>query len=460
PGYIRSIVSAARDSGFDLTSYRNAARIYSGELIEGSIAHSMRAELGDHPGLAVALGSAITANAPFKLTALGERLSVDGEGLRRLTDQLAASEIIDIASETATISNDLVLRDYLSLADGRTTRATAAANVALRFLRNSPSLMAREYRREAASGLLEILSAFDGREIPRAAVDYRPFRDRYKGLSDAEIRTQLPADAEKFSLPQIVQSSALADFATQFSDQLEPERAVAGVGFSDRSYRTEDEIVWIAAELDSKLEADPDLVREWIGRLDEAAIQAGFAKHRIWLVTPEGFSPGALELLGEVGGIGSSRRQLGFLRAILQGEVADTSASEYELVIPIGDETELIAVHAVEEVARRAAFPAKAINQIKTALVEACINAGEHSLSPDGKIYLKFASFDDRLVLTVSNRGLRLADKVRESSPENEPSADTRRGWGLGLMRNLMNEVRVESVDDGTRIVMTKLRSL
>ena len=31
-----------------------------------------------------------------------------------------------------------------------------------------------------------------------------------------------------------------------------------------------------------------------------------------------------------------------------------------------------------------------------------------------------------------------------------------RRGWGLDLMRSLMDEVRLESVDDGTRIVMTK----
>lgn len=459
-GYIRSIISAARDSGFDLTSYRNAARIYSSELTEGAIARSMRDGLGDHPGLAAELGSAIIANSPFKLTALGERLGIGGDEFHSLVDQLVASEIINRSGENATISDDSVLRDYLSLETGRVTRAAAAANIALRFLRNSPSLMAREYRRAAAIGLSDLLSAFDGRDIPRAAIDYRVFRDRYKGLSDAEIRTQMLADAEKFSLPQIVQSSALADFAPQFADQLEPERAVAGVGFADRSYQIKDEIVWIAAELDSKLEADPDLVREWIDRLDEAAIQGGFANHRIWLVTPEGFSSGALEILAERGGIGSSRRQLGFLRAILQGEAVDASASEYELVIPIGEETELIAVHAVEEVARRAEFPAKAINQIKTALVEACINAGEHSLSPDGKIYLKFASFDDRLVLTVSNRGLRLADKVRETQPDSELSTDTRRGWGLGLMRNLMDDVRVESVDDGTRIVMTKLRSL
>ena len=460
PGYIRSMIAAAHDSGFDLTSYRNAARTYASAMTEGEIARSMSAELGDRPGLATALSSAVATNAPFKISALGDRLGIAGDELRQLTDQLASAEMIDVAGETAGVADDSILRDYLSLGADRISRATAAATIALRFLRNSPSLMAREYRRAAAIGLGELLSAFDGRQIPRAAIDYRTFRERYKGLTDGEIREQLRSDTELLEIPQIVQASALADFAPQFLDQLEPERALAGVGFADRSYATEDEIVWIAAELDSKLEADPELVREWIDRLDEAAAQAGFARHRIWLVTPEGFSPGALEVLAERGGFGSSRRQLGFLRAIIQGEASEARANEYEMVIPIGDETELIAVHAVEEVARRASFPGKAINQIKTALVEACINAAEHSLSPDAKIDLKFASFDDRLVLTVSNRGLRLADKSRETSPDAELSTDTRRGWGLGLMRTLMDEVRVESVDDGTRIVMTKLKSL
>jgi len=38
---------------------------------------------------------------------------------------------------------------------------------------------------------------------------------------------------------------------------------------------------------------------------------------------------------------------------------------------------------------------------------------------------------------------------------ENAPS-DGRRGWGVDLIRGLMDEVRIESVDDGTRIVMSK----
>ena len=51
----------------------------------------------------------------------------------------------------------------------------------------------------------------------------------------------------------------------------------------------------------------------------------------------------------------------------------------------MGEDTEMIAAHTVEEIARRHHFAPKAINQIKTALVEACINAAEHSQVPTAK---------------------------------------------------------------------------
>ena len=94
-------------------------------------------------------------------------------------------------------------------------------------------------------------------------------------------------------------------------------------------------------------------------------------------------------------------------------------------------------------------------NQIKTALVEACINAAEHSLSPDRKIKQRFSIHADKVVITVSNRGLRLTDRM-PIRPETEGD-DKRRGWGLDLIRSLMDEVRIESVDDGTQITMVKL---
>jgi serine/threonine-protein kinase RsbW len=239
---------------------------------------------------------------------------------------------------------------------------------------------------------------------------------------------------------------------------IEPERTAVGVGFTDRSYRDEDQTVWLAAEIESKLEADRSVAEEWFGRLDEAAAACGFTNSRFWLVSPEGFSDGALDLILDRQGLGSSRRQIDLLRKFLAGdaEVPIPGSAEFEMVIPIGEDTELIAAHSLEEITRRYNFPAKAVNQIKTALVEACINAAEHSLSPDRKIYQKFAIDNEKIVITVSNRGLRLADKnTQKPSAVIEPT-EGRRGWGLKLMRGLMDDVRMESVDDGTRIVMTK----
>jgi serine/threonine-protein kinase RsbW len=116
------------------------------------------------------------------------------------------------------------------------------------------------------------------------------------------------------------------------------------------------------------------------------------------------------------------------------------------------DENELVSANALEEIAKRHNFEPKTINQIKTALIEACINAAEHGASPDGKIHQKIVIDDGRIEITVSNRGLRLSDNI----PRKERQNDERRGWGLKLMETLMDEVRIEDVDDGTRISMVK----
>jgi len=200
--------------------------------------------------------------------------------------------------------------------------------------------------------------------------------------------------------------------------------------------------------------------------MESIAKANGFTNYGIWLIATEGFSDGALDALAERKAIGSSRRQammLGGLLGAVKPGVTETEGVEYEMVIPVGEDTELIAAHALEEIARRHNFSPKAINQLKTALVEACINAAEHGLAPDRKIHQRFVVSDDKITISISNRGIRLADRLSKSDvegteAETQPSEspDTRRGWGLNLIRGLMDDVRVEPVDDGTRITMTK----
>jgi serine/threonine-protein kinase RsbW len=189
------------------------------------------------------------------------------------------------------------------------------------------------------------------------------------------------------------------------------------------------------------------------------ALSCNFLKYQLWLIAPEGFSPEAVEVLKARNAFGSSREQVKLLIKYLQAEnlmLESRPANEYEMIVPMGDDTEFISAQAVEEIARRHAFKPKAITQIKTALVEACINATEHSHSPDRKIYQKFTIEDDKIVITISNRGVKIpSQKVAEMTMRIEPD-EGRRGWGLKLMRTLMDEVKFEQVDDGTRISMVK----
>ena len=316
--------------------------------------------------------------------------------------------------------------------------------------------MAQIYRRNSASGLRELLTVFDSQKIPSALLDYASFKNEYKGAPDQEILNELEReDAEKIELPQIIYTAHTVAFYAPIEQITEKERSAVAFGFEKGTYTDEDETIWMAAEIDSKLEASKELTEFWCDRLEVAALMCDFRNYKIWLVAPEGFSPAALAVLNARNAYGSSRKQVNLLIKKLGAETVagiKFNPNEYEMIVPMGDDTELIAAQTVEEIARRHHFAPKAINQIKTALVEACINAAEHSHSPDRKIYQKFAVENDRLTVTVANRGLRFADdKAAEITPD-----EGRRGWGLKLMKTLMDEVKFEQTDDGTRISMTK----
>ncbi|HET6890367.1 MAG TPA: ATP-binding protein, partial [Pyrinomonadaceae bacterium] len=162
----------------------------------------------------------------------------------------------------------------------------------------------------------------------------------------------------------------------------------------------------------------------------------------------------------------SSRRQVDLLTSLIGSIPSATKTAtppdEFEMILPMGEDNELVAANTVEQIARRLNFQPEAINQIKHAIVEACINATEHSLSPDRKIYQRFRIESDKLVVTISSRGVVPSNLAAQNGQlgtlpgvENE-AAQERRGWGLKLIRSLMDEVEFERVDEGTSLRMTK----
>lgn len=478
PGFISSIFSAAKNSRRPLDTFQHVEQVYTDEVLKGRLGGFYLSVLDEavvqpvtRRELIRQLNTGITlSGARTHLDAWQKALKLDSDDFAHSIDVLDAAEFISTDGSLVQVdANNNILVDTIRSrfrieCEGQ-PRAVVAGEVLAAALKRAPRMMARLYRREASIGLSEMLSAFDCQEVPRAMLDYGRFRTEMKGLSADEINARMSASAERTMLPQIVHTAPAAEYHSALSDFIEPERAVVAIGFNDQSYTDASQVAWIAAEIDSKLEADREIAESWCERLKDVADEAGFTNYRIWLVANEGFTDGALDVLGNYNAIGSSRRQAVLLREELGGAAAgaaiDTEGVEYEMVIPVGEDTELIAAHALEEIARRHKFPSKAINQLKTALVEACINAAEHGLAPDRKIHQRFLVSDDKITISISNRGLRLTDKLAEREdgevqilPQESP--DTRRGWGLNLIRGLMDDVRVEPVDDGTRITMTK----
>jgi len=66
---------------------------------------------------------------------------------------------------------------------------------------------------------------------------------------------------------------------------------------------------------------------------------------------------------------------------------------------------------------------------------------------------------DDKLVVIVASRGVLPAQLFAENGQSvngGQNGGKGRRGWGLKLIKTLMDEVEFEHVDDGTQLKMTK----
>lgn len=130
----------------------------------------------------------------------------------------------------------------------------------------------------------------------------------------------------------------------------------------------------------------------------------------------------------------------------------------FDLTVPMLEEAELVAARAVEQIAENMAFDQRSRDQIRLALIEACINASEHSGSHDRNVYINFIAQEDRLLIIVRDfgKGFDPLD-VPEPVIENKLNAmGNRRGWGLMLIRKLMDEVVFEDASPGTALKMVK----
>ena len=128
-----------------------------------------------------------------------------------------------------------------------------------------------------------------------------------------------------------------------------------------------------------------------------------------------------------------------------------------ELTIPIIHDMELAATKTAVVVAKHMGLDDEKSAEISMALIEATINAFEHSNSQAGNVEIHFVIQRDTLLITVTDQGKGFdKSKVKIPKIEEKLSSDFKRGWGLQLIQELMDTVKYESSEEGTTVTMTK----
>jgi anti-sigma regulatory factor (Ser/Thr protein kinase) len=95
------------------------------------------------------------------------------------------------------------------------------------------------------------------------------------------------------------------------------------------------------------------------------------------------------------------------------------------------------------------------------AMIEACINAREHSGSADRRIYVRITGTslgagNSRIDIWITDHGKGF-NVTEARSRRQKLGAVHKRGWGLQIIEAHMDEVGIETNPDGTTIHMVKL---
>jgi serine/threonine-protein kinase RsbW len=376
---------------------------------------------------------------------------------------LARAGVVRVDCTLVTVDDDPVLRDVVQALYrrefGRVSPPAVFAALAAVKVRGAPAIRQRLWRESLRGAVLRLVSAWDGQSVPSILFDAGAFSTRYGGQGVEDVIAAVAGETDTIALPHVI--SAVAGHVGS-------GRALPGIELdalawaqSSEAKTPEADVAWVARFLlggaggveeieqfdrdTTALQSAGELPAERLVRwaLLEAPLdangQAAASRHRLLTSTRQ-----QIEALARLVGVAVSLPPRG---------PAPSAGPELELemVIPRVADVELVAARALEQLAENLAIAAPVIGKLKVALVEACINAFEHGGARDGRVRVLFTAGGGRLEIRVENRGRPLAALPAPASPGRESRG---RGWGLTLIRELVDEVSLEPREDGVCLLM------
>ncbi|MEO1085237.1 MAG: ATP-binding protein [Acidobacteriota bacterium] len=131
------------------------------------------------------------------------------------------------------------------------------------------------------------------------------------------------------------------------------------------------------------------------------------------------------------------------------------------LTLPMIPDMELTASKTAGALGEHIGMSRDKIDEVRMAVVEACINAFEHSGAREREVHMRLLVLgedaDPRgLEITIQDKGIGFLPT--EIVASKTPDLLQQRGHGLRIIHGLMDDVQIQSDSDGTTVTMTKLR--
>ncbi len=118
-----------------------------------------------------------------------------------------------------------------------------------------------------------------------------------------------------------------------------------------------------------------------------------------------------------------------------------------ELAVPSRLGLEQVAVDAAAALASLMGFSHDRVEDLRTAVEEACINSIEHGNQENAntKVLVELIADDSKLQVDIHDHGKLIRERVEKPDIDAKMAGEqTTRGWGLFLIQELMDEVEFD----------------
>ncbi|MDO8427245.1 MAG: ATP-binding protein [Deltaproteobacteria bacterium] len=462
PMHIKSLIWAASRAGVSLKDLKNLIGVYANELFDGNIGCLLRSYIKVKTLNGLRVLNYIARSGSASEEELIEKFKCGKEELKKLLDEFSAAGIVEEGLGSIRWAGGRAAREYISYVFETRVKGRSPDEVKSSLVRDSLkegfSLKGAKVQPRFKEDVSRLLRSFNGQKVLKVLLRNPVFAARFKNGAYRAVESRKEED--EVLLPQVI---GCFDSLRWERNETGPAVIIAQ-GFQNNRYDSGNEVVWITGVKEALSPINLGDAESFIRR--SLILKENFRGLRIarWMVGGEGFTAEAQKRLEAEGVYSTDSAQMRILKESLEDKGAAERLKssprivpnkEFEVVIPSSTKAELVAAKAVEEIGTEMGFDENSIAQIKAALVESCINAFEHSKIKSGKVFLKFIAGEDRLTIHVQNSGAELDAPAGQGAAPLD-SLPKKRGWGFELMKGLMDEVRLERVHNGAKIVLVK----